>query len=299
MPLGKESRVATDRAVQNGPADHPARRYPRLCAGAGMAYARLGAVDLSRALLGLVVMEFANLAAHYWDEFADVDTDTLTQRTWFSGGSGVLPSGIVPPVWALRAARVMALLTAALVGWAVWRGALPVAVTWITAVGLLAGWAYSMRPLALERRGWGELDNALLGGLLMPLMGYAAQGAPVGLDTLLVLAPIVLFVLVGLMGVHWADRVADAAVGRISIVVWAGSRARALHAALLALAYLLTLALSGWLLPWPVVWATLLTVPLGAWAVIHYTRQTLALPSSAMMVAALLAHGVGWLLAVR
>lgn len=53
----------------------------------------------------------ATLTANYANEYADVDTDTITCRTWFSGGSGVLTSKIVPISWALNAAIILAGLT--------------------------------------------------------------------------------------------------------------------------------------------------------------------------------------------
>ncbi|NDJ33635.1 MAG: hypothetical protein GYB64_03140 [Chloroflexi bacterium] len=36
------------------------------------------------------------VSIHYVNEYADVETDSLTERTPYSGGSGVLPSGAVP-----------------------------------------------------------------------------------------------------------------------------------------------------------------------------------------------------------
>ena len=52
--------------------------------------------DLDVEILSLAVMVSAILMGHYANEYADVDTDSLTKRTLYSGGSGVLPSGIVP-----------------------------------------------------------------------------------------------------------------------------------------------------------------------------------------------------------
>ncbi len=74
--------------------------------GLAMAYYDLGMVSWMRAGMGLLIMAFGTLMAHYANEFADIDTDLITRRTYFSGGSGVLPAGILPPIWALRAALV-------------------------------------------------------------------------------------------------------------------------------------------------------------------------------------------------
>lgn len=162
-----------------------------------MGFARLGSVDWKRAALGLLITITANLVAHYADEYADVDTDSLTQRTPFSGGSGVLPEGLVPPSWALRTALGFGVLTVFLALGAVIAGWLSPHILWIVGLGMLGGWFYCMPPLALERRGVGELDNALIGGILMPLMGYTVQVQQPDVPAALALIPIFLIVMVG------------------------------------------------------------------------------------------------------
>jgi 1,4-dihydroxy-2-naphthoate octaprenyltransferase len=61
--------------------------------GAAMGYGQHGVFDWGLFGLGLLITELTNLVAHYADEYGDVDTDSLTRRTVFSGGSGVLPAG--------------------------------------------------------------------------------------------------------------------------------------------------------------------------------------------------------------
>lgn len=60
--------------------------------GLSMAYHDIGMIEWPLAWLGLVILISATLMAHYANEYADVDTDSITRRTFFSGGSGVLPS---------------------------------------------------------------------------------------------------------------------------------------------------------------------------------------------------------------
>ncbi len=262
-----------------------------------MGYAELGTFDWYRAAIGLLITEIANLPAHYADEYADVDTDTLTRRTSFSGGSGVLPSGVVPPAWALYAGLAFNALAVILTAWFIAAGTLSWHVAWIVGLGLLGGWFYSMSPLALERRGLGELTNALLGSILMPLMGYTVQTGAPSVSAVLALVPIFCIVMVGLLGVHWADRPADAAVGKRSLPVIAGERTRYLHYAFTALAYLTTIGLTGSVLPHQVTAAFLLTLPVSAWAVFTFGRQHSPLPSSLAMMVTLCATTAGWILA--
>ena len=267
--------------------------------GAAMGYWQHGTFHWGLAAVGLVVTEVTNLVAHYADEYADVDTDTLTRRTWFSGGSGVLPAGLLPPAWALRAAIVLATLSVALTALLIAIGLLSPHVAWIVGLGLVGGWFYSMPPLQLERRGLGELDNALLGGILMPLMGYTVQTGRPTWTAVLALLPIFLLVLVNLLGVHWADREADRAVGKRSLVVLAGRHVRLLHHLLVVAAYLLVLllGLAAPVLPLPVTVALLSTLPLSLWATATFARSASTLPSALAMSLSIAAAAAGWILA--
>jgi 1,4-dihydroxy-2-naphthoate octaprenyltransferase len=152
-------------------------------------------------------------------------------------------------------------------------------------LGLAGGWAYSMPPLALERRGWGELTNALLGSLLMPLMAYSAEAGSAPLRVYLQLAPIVLAALVCIIGVHWADRMADAAVGKYTLAVILGSRVRYLWWACIALTYVLPFVLAPQIIPAAVAWATLLTLPLGLYTAFTATRTDSPVPGAVTMAA--------------
>ncbi len=245
--------------------------------------------------IGLALTMLANLAAHYVDEYADADTDALARHTGISGGSGAIAAGLVSRHLALQAALVVSGLTIAGGLWAVASGHLPLAAGLILFIGLIGGWAYSMPPLALERRGWGEMTNALLGGLLMPLMAYAsAHGLP-PLTVYLRLLPIVAAAMTCIIGVHWPDRVADSLVGKRTLAVQWGRRVRWVWWAWIALAYLLP-----WLLPMVipavVAWATLLTLPLGLYVAARATRTESPWPGGLLMSGLMLAHIAAYLL---
>lgn len=137
-----------------------------------------GPIDWSRQAIGLTLTMLANLAAHYADEYADADTDALARHTGVSGGSGAIAAGYANRPLALRAAVTVSGITLLGGAWATLSGAIPCAAGIILLLGLLGGWAYSMPPIALERRGWGELANALLGGLLMPPWPTLVPTAP-------------------------------------------------------------------------------------------------------------------------
>jgi len=256
-----------------------------------------GAVDWPAMGAGVIALLAANLCAHFADEFADRDTDALSQRTWFSGGSGVLPSGLVPADFAWRAACVAAGCALAASVTFAGLGLLGPAALGIILIGLAGGWCYSMPPLALERRGLGEVTNAVLGAMLIPLLGFATQRGTPTPEAVAGLLPVFTITLVNLLGVHWADRQADAAVGKGTLAVMLGARVRLVHHLLTALTYGLTWALAGVVLPPSVVLAVMLTLPISLWATITFTRRERDGASSAAMVALMVAACVGWWLA--
>ena len=64
--------------------------------GATMAVAMGAQIDAKLLLAGLLALMPISMSVHYANEYADVDTDALTQRTPFSGGSGALPGSGLP-----------------------------------------------------------------------------------------------------------------------------------------------------------------------------------------------------------
>lgn len=249
----------------------------------------------TRVLAGVVALLPVAIAVHYANEYADADTDALTDRTPFSGGSGALVETDLPASF-LRTAMVVACVVAvgvALVG--VLAGALPFDAAGFLFVILVAGVAYSLPPTALVRRGAGEPVNMALGGLVLPVYGVAVVATPTGSAALAVL-PFTLVVGCNLLAVHWPDRQADEAVGKRTLAVrWAPGRIRRAFAALAVLAAISTVGL-WWngVLPDPVALAHLAPVPFLVWGWAMLTRQRSPLPAVAAMVALAVAATVAW-----
>lgn len=241
----------------------------------GLAYAwsRLGSIDAVAAGYGLLVLMTSTIMGHYADEYADLDTDSMTRRTWFSGGSGVLPEGRLPPRFALHMALAMLAISLALAiaGW-LW-GIFSLDYLALLSISLILGWSYSMPPLRLERRGWGELDNAFLGGFSMVLAGYLPQAGNVDLYSLLFCLPMFLVVLINLIPVHWSDREADRTVGKITLVVRLGEKASELYLVLIGSLYLATLLLWPQVLPTEAMVMMMLTLPIALWSYLRFKRR--------------------------
>ena len=100
-------------------------------------------------------------------------------------------------------------------------------------------------------------------------------------------------VLVNLLSVHWADREADAKVGKNTLVVRLSSKAPKVHFCLIGLVYVFTIVLLP-IIPWQVVIATLFTIPVAIWAYISFERNS---KSSSFFISAVMIFGVlGWIL---
>jgi 1,4-dihydroxy-2-naphthoate octaprenyltransferase len=256
-------------------------------------------INSTAAILGWLVILPISMSIHYANEYADHETDALTKRTPFSGGSGALPESGLSPHTALVAAWVSLLIGSgfALVGWR-W-GLLPSQALDVLVFGAFFGWMYSMPPLKLAWRGWGELTNASLGGVLLPVYAYTIQSGQVDLRIILASLPFGLLVLNNLLATQWADRGADAHVGKRSLaILWSTSKLRLTYTGVAAASYLMLLILRVTVYPEVVVWGSLLVLPVSVWGGITYTKQHSPFPAVAAMVLMLLVQMVGWYLVI-
>ena len=235
-------------------------------------------------VVGLLLLLPAAVATHWANEAADAETDARSVRTPFSGGSGALARSGVDPRLPLRLSLLMAgaVVAAAVVAVAAATLAVPAAA--LLLVGLAGGLAYSLPPVAAMRRGWGEVLNALLGGLALPLYGVAVVLGRIDPADVVAVLPFALVVLCSVLATAWPDRDADAATGKRTLQVrWPPPRLRRLYAAVAAgwfLAALLTIALDAS----PMAAAGLAVLPLVVIGAAWYTRRTSPLPSVAAMV---------------
>ena len=257
--------------------------------GVVAAVARGAALDNRAVLFGLAALLPTAAAIHYANEYADHKTDALTERTPFSGGSGALQATGLPR--RLMSTAAVAALTAGvgLAGAALAVGLLPARAVAILAGSALVGVQYSVGPLALARRGLGELANAALGGVALPCYGAAVVG---GLDRAVVLAvvPFALFVFVNLLEVGWPDRRADADVGKDTLAVrWPPRRLRLAYGGVTVAAFAALIALTEGLLvpaviPRTVTLSTLPAMPIFAWGTVRFTEREAPLPAVVGMV---------------
>lgn len=220
-------------------------------------------------LWGQLVVTMGQLLTHFSNDYFDRMADQLhPHRPRWSGGSGVLPEGLLPARWALVAAcgaGGAALLAAARLALVVRPGALT-ALLLAGAIGL--AWSYSSPPLRLHATGFGELAGAGLLAILTPLIGYHLQGGTRNVSTVLALLPLAALQLAMLINVSLPDVPSDGAAGKRTLAVRIGPRGAARVAALTYLAaYLLLPPLVASGLPRGHALAYLAWSPLAAWQI--------------------------------
>jgi 1,4-dihydroxy-2-naphthoate octaprenyltransferase len=244
---------------------------------------------------GGFVLAAAAASVHYANEYADHETDLLTVPTRFSGGSGVFRRTRLSRRFALMAALgalgVGSTGTAVLAAW----GLLGAPALGLLAVGTALGWAYSVEPVALVRRGVGEVTNAAIGAVALPAYGYAVAAGSVDAGTALLFVPFGLVTMTNLLMTHWPDREADARTGKATLAVrWSRTRLRRAYWTLTVAAYGSLLLSCDVVLPPRVCLAGFVAMPLSVWGGLVFTRHRSPAPAVSAMVLFLLAQAVAW-----
>jgi len=240
--------------------------------GASLAVAGGAPFDGGRYAWGQVVVTLTQLMTHYANDYFDLEADraNLTPTRW-SGGSRVLPGGVLAPAVALRAA--VALLLAAVAA------ALLVARRAGHAPGALAAamialaWAYSAPPGRLCARGLGEAATALVVTVMVPAFGFLLQARALAAPVFLAAALPCALQFAMLLAIELPDAAGDAAAGKRTLVVRMGALPAArLYAALTLAAFgaLPLLARAG--LAARVALAPLILAPVAVWQAVRVAR---------------------------
>ena len=244
---------------------------------------------------GFVALILVSASIHYVNEYADHETDALTTSTPFSGGSGVLKKGQVARELALQAGWVTLILGILLAFIGLLLNLINALSVVILVVGAFGGWMYSMPPLKLAWHGWGELDNALLGGLLLPLYGYAVQTGGITVGVALAFVPFTMLAFLNLLATTWADREADAQVGKYTLATqWSIVRLRRLYIGVATMAVLLLPLSKLGIVPCEVAYGSLLVIPFVILGWLRYTRTDFPMASVTSMLVLLIVQMAFW-----
>jgi 1,4-dihydroxy-2-naphthoate polyprenyltransferase len=165
--------------------------------------------SLSRLLLGYLIILPAHLAVNFSNDYFDVGVDKRDGATPISGGSGVLlehPELRTPVKW----------IALALIGCSLGMGLVflrmyeyPFWMFGFVVIGNLVGWYYSAPPFRLSYRGLGEPAFLLIGGFLLPGMGYLAVKGTLDLAGASLLIPLLLYSLASILSLEIPDMETD------------------------------------------------------------------------------------------
>lgn len=189
--------------------------------------------------LGQALVTSIQLMTHYLNEYYDFGADRSNpERTFFTGGSGVLGEGGLPRRVALYAAAGCMAIAAGVTSALITHGGISSAV-WIIVVAIvLAAFFYSVPPVRLLSTGFGELTTSILVAGLVPLLAFALQAGEIHRLLWMSTAPLVALHFAMLMVFELPDWAADSRSGKRTLVVrlgWPGGM-RA-HDGALLLAY--------------------------------------------------------------
>lgn len=267
--------------------------------GAAIAVANGTPAATTPLVTGLLALILCSMSIHFANEYADYETDSLTERTPFSGGSGALPGATVSRQFVLWLGIGSLAAGGLVTGVLAIGGILPSPAVLLLVGATILGWQYSVGPLRLAWRGLGEVTNATLGGLALPVYGAAVIGGDLGVVALAAI-PFALLVLLNLFATQWPDRKADAAVGKDTLAVrWSAGRLRLAYAGIAVAAGITLLALYGRVLPPTVVFGSLLIGPLVIWGWAGYTKRHVPWPTVSAMVGFAVVQFLGWLWVIQ
>ena len=218
-------------------------------------------LDAGLFFLGYLTMFCIELGTVLTNEVHDQDTDSLNRnRSFFSGGSGILVSGRLSDVPVRRAAGMcfaaavcMALITPFVTGGpAGWK----VEVYLIGGVGL--GMGYTVPPVRLSGRGWGEVTVGFTHSFL--LIGYGCllqTGNFFGSAPLFLSLPVFFSVLAAILLAGLPDMGADRKAGKKTLAVRLGPQTVVVLAAGSSLLSVLAIV--------PLVSVAILSPTMGGW----------------------------------
>jgi 1,4-dihydroxy-2-naphthoate polyprenyltransferase len=192
-------------------------------------------------VIGLLLVSSIQLMVHLANEYFDreVDRSPDGNKTWFTGGSGVLSTNTFNPEVALKAALTCGAFSIILLVVIAFQN------PWLALLGVLeivTAWFYSAPPIRLVSRGLGELVASLILCFFVPFTGIVLQNRSMAIPSLLIQIslPLTLISMAMLIAFEFPDIQADTANEKRTLTVRLGiDRAAWLHHGLVVLAFLI------------------------------------------------------------
>jgi 1,4-dihydroxy-2-naphthoate octaprenyltransferase len=189
--------------------------------GSVLAWHREGVFDWVLWGWGTLAVMLVMLSTYWAGECFDYREDGISREigpSRFSGGTGMVPSGLISRRESLVAGCV-ALLLAAVVGLILWLGygtgpwTIPLGI-----VGMIGGFLYSVPPVRWVSTGTGELWIGLCYGLLPVAVGYYLPTGSVDPLVFYVSVPIAATIFNVILENEYPDMVGDKATGKQNLL---------------------------------------------------------------------------------
>jgi len=181
-------------------------------------------------ILGVIALILIMLSTYHAGEYSDCREDEISYRSHrnrFAGGSGVIVRGILPRRVALLTSVVSFLLAAAIgliLHFYFKTGPLTLL---LGTLGAFSGFFYSMRPVRLVERGFGEIFIGFCYGWLPVAAAYYIQTAAIHTVIHWVAIPIALSIFNVILLNEYPDFEADKATGKRNLLYRVGKNAGA------------------------------------------------------------------------
>lgn len=191
-------------------------------------------------ILSMIAVTFIMLMTFLINEYYDYDTDVINKTFHkLSGGSRVLPMGLIPRHHSLIAAHVC-LLIAVIIGLLLhfWLKTGPYTIP-LGALAIFIGYFYTAKPVQWSYRGLGEIAIWFSCGWLATITGYYLQTGHIGLVATLASLPGATSVFLLILINEIPDINSDRLVGKRNLAVRLGKeKAATLYSILLILCFL-------------------------------------------------------------
>ena len=233
--------------------------------GAGIA-SYLGAeIDWQAYLLGQAWVTLLQLSTQYFNEYYNAPADQVNpNRTWLTGGSGMLGPGKLPRRVALYAALVCLAFLASFTVLIISEVTPPSGAYLIMGLAFLGAFFYSNPPFSLEASGYGELITSVMVGFMVPAYAFILQYGEIHRLIAMCAFPLVAAHLAMLLAFDLPDYITDLKFEKRTLMIRLGwQNGMLLHNALILVVYLMLLVARSFGFPAFATIAGFLSLPVG------------------------------------
>ena len=246
--------------------------------GAIIAWSQGNSIDWAVLLLSSLAVVCVMLMTFLFNEYYDYDTDVANKtHHLLSGGSRVLPMGLIPRRHALIAAYLFTGLAAGLGLWlfiGFKTGPLTIP---LGAAAIIIGYTYTAGPVRLSYHGWGEISIWFSCGWLATITGYYLQTSHLDLTATLASLPGAFSVFLVILMNEIPDMESDRLSGKKNLAVRLGrAKAIILFLIILGISYVNIVAIVFLGVPANSGYLSILLLPLIFWIVRTIRKQDLA-----------------------